>query len=80
LPEVAPIRYSREVVNTFQIPLAALLMEFDPALKTCTRSGLLSLHFHVEPRGASRMICIWGLTARILHHFFVAMKLAPEAD
>jgi len=74
LPQLAP---SREVVNIFQIPLAVLLMDFDPSVKTCTRSGLLNLHFHVRPREASRTICIWGLTARILHHFFMALKLAP---
>jgi 8-oxo-dGTP pyrophosphatase MutT (NUDIX family) len=80
LPEVGPWRHNREVVNTFQIPLAALLMEFDPALKACTRTGLLNLHYHVQPRDTSRTICIWGLTARILHHFFIAMNLAPEAE
>ena len=77
LPELPPLAQSREVVNIFYIPLAVLLMDFDPSLKTCTRSGLLNLHFHVRPRKVSHLICIWGLTARILHHFFIALKLMP---
>lgn len=77
LPELPPLAPNREVVNIFQIPLAALLMDFDPSVKTRTRSGLLNLHFHVKPSETSRTICIWGLTARILHHFFMALKLMP---
>jgi len=80
LDTLVPFKHSPEVVSTFQIPLEALLMEFDPSLKTCARSGLLNLHFHVQPRGISRTICIWGLTARILHYFFMAMELTPEAS
>lgn len=79
LPEEVPLTPNREVVNVFQIPLAALLMDFNPSLKTCTRSGLLNLHFHVQPRETPRTICIWGLTARILHYLFLALKLVPEA-
>ncbi len=77
LPELPPLAPNREVVNIFQISLAALLMDFDPSVKTRTRSGLLNLHFHVKPSKTSRTICIWGLTARILHHFFMALKLMP---
>jgi len=77
LNEMPPLTTSREVMNIFQIPLAALLMDFDPSAKASTRSGVLNLHFHVRPRAASRTICIWGLTARILHHFFMALKMMP---
>lgn len=76
-----PLTKNTEVVNIFQVPLAALLMDFNPSLRTWTRSGLMNLHFHVQPAGTSRTVCIWGLTARILHHFFLALKLVrDEAD
>ena len=78
LPPELNLRRSREVANIFEIPLASLLMDFDPSLKTCTRGGLLNLHFHVQPREVNRTICIWGLTARILHHFFLALHLLPQ--
>ena len=79
LPEIIALQKNPEVKSIFQIPLDALLMDFNPALKTQTRSGLLNLHFHVQPREASRTICIWELTARILHYFFIALKMAPDA-
>jgi 8-oxo-dGTP pyrophosphatase MutT (NUDIX family) len=80
LNDLPPLTPSFEVVNIFHIPLAVLLMDFDPSAKTCTRHGLLNLHFHVQPRDVSRTICIWGLTARILHHFFIALKLVQVGD
>jgi len=75
LNDLPPLTPNREVVNIFHIPLNVLLMDFDPSAKTSTRSGLLNLHFHVKPSETSRTICIWGLTARIVHHFFMALKL-----
>jgi 8-oxo-dGTP pyrophosphatase MutT (NUDIX family) len=78
LPDVVPSAHNLEVLNIFQVPFEALFLDFNPALKTCTRSGLLNLHFHVQPRETSRTICIWGLTARILHHLFLALKIANE--
>lgn len=74
LPEDLPLMKNREVVNVFQVSLDAVLMDFHPSTKVWTRSGLLNLHFHVQPAGTSRTICIWGLTARILHHLLLALK------
>ncbi len=80
LLQPASLQANQEVRNIFHIPLEALLMDFNPSLNTCTRSGLLNAHYHVQPRDTARTICVWGLTARILHHFFMALYRIPDGD
>lgn len=70
----------REVAAIFEIPLQKLLEQFNATLTFRSREDFLNLHFHIaiEPfvryrndnwPAQRRTICIWGLTARVLHHF-----------
>ena len=73
-----------EVAAIFEIPLARLAAQFNPGLVIRVPADMLNLHFHLEaaphlkfkgkgwPVNRER-ICIWGFTARVLHHFFIAI-------
>ncbi|MCG3118743.1 MAG: putative Nudix hydrolase NudL [bacterium] len=60
----------QEVAAVYEIPLAKLYAQFNPNLRLHRRTDLMNLHFHWEVPQSARTICIWGLTARVLHHFF----------
>ncbi len=69
----APLRWTprqQEVAAVYEIPLAQLQAQFNPNLRLQRRTDLMNLHFHWEAPGTKRTICIWGLTARVLHYFF----------
>jgi 8-oxo-dGTP pyrophosphatase MutT (NUDIX family) len=88
-----PLQYAPhtgEVAAVFEIPVAALWQQFDPALQIQTPADMLRLHFHLPiapylrfqtpawPVG-QKHICIWGFTARVLQHFFrMKMLLASK--
>ncbi len=79
-----PLRYAPqtgEVAAIFEIPLVALLAQFDSALQIQTPADMLKLHFHLPAAthvkwqtpawsAGQTQICIWGFTARVLQHFF----------
>jgi len=64
----------QEVAAIYEIPLAALHAQFNPHLRLQRRTDLMNLHFHWEVPNSSRTICIWGLTARVLHYFFLMLR------
>lgn len=70
----------REVAAIFEIPLQKLLEQFNASLTFRSREDFLNLHYHIAVGpfvkyrndnwpAQRRTICIWGLTARVLHHF-----------
>ncbi|MDZ7268751.1 MAG: CoA pyrophosphatase [candidate division KSB1 bacterium] len=80
---LTPLRYApqhHEVAAIFEVPMRLLFEQFDPGLEIRSREDFLKLHYHVAvaphlkfhhdnwPQ-ARRTICIWGFTARVLHHF-----------
>ncbi|MCG3156006.1 MAG: putative Nudix hydrolase NudL [bacterium] len=80
---LAVLRYSphhREVAAIFEIPVRVLFEQFNPSLEIRSREDFLNLHYHVAVAphlkfhhdnwpAARQTICIWGFTARVLHHF-----------
>jgi len=69
----APLSWAprqQEVAAIYEIPLAKLYAQFNPHLRLRRRTDLMNLHFHWEIPASQRTICIWGLTARVLHYFF----------
>jgi 8-oxo-dGTP pyrophosphatase MutT (NUDIX family) len=76
----APLNWTpcqHEVAAIHEIPLAALCRHFSPNLRLSRRTDLMNLHFHWEVPQSGKTICIWGLTARVLHYFF-KMVLMPS--
>jgi len=74
----APLRWTprqQEVAAVYEIPLAKLQAQFNPHLRLQRRTDLMNLHFHWEIPDTKRTICIWGLTARVLHYFFQMLRL-----
>jgi 8-oxo-dGTP pyrophosphatase MutT (NUDIX family) len=73
-----PLRWTpqqQEVAAIHEIPLADLYSQFNPNLRLCRRTDLMNLHFHWKVRPSQRPICIWGLTARVLHYFFAMLQM-----
>jgi 8-oxo-dGTP pyrophosphatase MutT (NUDIX family) len=68
----------QEVAAVFEVPLADLLAQFNPQLRLRRRTDLMNLHFHWKVPDSPREICVWGLTARVLHCFFQMLQ-TPEA-
>lgn len=80
----------REVAAILEIPLPLLIEQFDASLTFRSREDFLNLHYHIaaspfikyqnENWPAQRhTICIWGFTARVLHHFLsLALQNAPN--
>ena len=60
----------QEVAAVLEIPLADLYSQFNARLRLHRRTELLNLHFHWRAPNSQREVCIWGLTARVLHCFF----------
>jgi 8-oxo-dGTP pyrophosphatase MutT (NUDIX family) len=60
----------QEVAAVFEIPLVDLHAQFNPELRLRRRTDLMNLHFHWKVPDSQRQICVWGLTARVLHCFF----------
>lgn len=61
-----------EVAEVFVVPLRAFLQQHQPHLDLRRWEDILRLHYHFEPPLVSRPICVWGLTARIIHTFLNA--------
>jgi 8-oxo-dGTP pyrophosphatase MutT (NUDIX family) len=73
----APLNWlpcQREVAAIYEIPLASLYAQFNSNLRLQRRTDLMNLHFHWEVPHSSRTICVWGLTARVLHCFFLMLQ------
>ncbi len=66
-----PINYkinSWEVAEVVEIPLAHLLSQFRPEIDFGNYHDFMYLNFNYRPRNSS-VANLWGLTARITHHF-----------
>lgn len=75
----APLSWTprqQEVAAVYEIPLAKLQDQYNPALRLHRRTDLMNLHFHWQVPNSRRTICIWGLTARVLHYFFKMLQLS----
>lgn len=70
----------REVAAIFEIPLPVLIEQFNASLTFRSREDFLKLHYHIAAQpfvkyqnknwpAQRQTICIWGFTARVLHHF-----------
>ncbi len=68
-PAFAPDAY--EVARIFEIPVASLYHQFIPNLDVSDTSPLLNLEFNVLAENVS--LNIWGLTARMTHHFLIGL-------
>jgi 8-oxo-dGTP pyrophosphatase MutT (NUDIX family) len=68
-----------EVAGVFEIPLADLHTQFNAQLRLRRRTDLMNLHFHWKVPGSPRQICVWGLTARVLHYFFQMLQTDGKA-
>jgi 8-oxo-dGTP pyrophosphatase MutT (NUDIX family) len=66
----------QEVAAVLEIPLADLYAQFNPQLQLRRRTDLMNLHFHWKVPNAKQEICVWGLTARVLHCFFQMLQTA----
>jgi len=79
----APLRWTpqqQEVAVIHEIPLGNLYHQFNPNLRLYRRTDLMNLHFHWKVPSSQRTICIWGLTARVLHYFFQMLHSEKQND
>ena len=60
---------NKEVSEVVEIPLQALLQQFRRDLDFQNHEEVMYLNFHYTPEDASATANLWGLTARITHHF-----------
>jgi 8-oxo-dGTP pyrophosphatase MutT (NUDIX family) len=58
-----------EVAEVIVVPLRAFLEQHQPELNLTSWEDILRMHYHFRPPLVSRPICVWGLTARIIHTF-----------
>lgn len=70
----------QEVAAVFEIPLADLHAQFNAQLRLGRRTDLMNLHFHWQVPDSPRQICVWGLTARVLHYFFQMLQTNGAAQ
>lgn len=78
----APLQWTprqQEVAAVYEVPLATLQAQLNPNLRLQRRTDLMNLHFHWEVPGTKRSICIWGLTARVLHYFLQMLQPAGKS-
>jgi len=61
-----------EVADVIVLPLAGFLEQHQPELDLRQWDDILRLHYHFKPPLVSRPVCVWGLTARIIHTFLNA--------
>lgn len=61
-----------EVAEVIVLPLVAFLEQHRPELKANRWEDILRLHYHFFPPVVSQPICVWGLTARMIHAFLNA--------
>jgi 8-oxo-dGTP pyrophosphatase MutT (NUDIX family) len=70
IPPLDFVPRQQEVAAVLEIPLADLYPQFNARLRLHRRTDLLNLHFHWRVPNSRREVCIWGLTARVMHCFF----------
>jgi len=63
---------SREVAEVVEFPLRALHQQFRANLDFSNHQDLYYLNFHYQPPGRDTAN-LWGLTARITHHFLTGL-------
>ncbi|MFQ5602294.1 MAG: NUDIX hydrolase [bacterium] len=71
-----PFKYQinkREVAEVIEIPLDILLNQFRPDLDFDNAQELMYLNFKYQPPNTANEINLWGLTARITHHFLAGL-------
>ncbi|RMD91175.1 MAG: CoA pyrophosphatase [Calditrichaeota bacterium] len=76
-----PLRYrinSREVAEIVEIPVQILMSQFRSDLNEDDLNELMYLNFQYQPEGSSKNYTLWGLTARITHHFLKGLKKQRE--
>lgn len=72
-----PPRYKMntfEVAEIVEIPVAILKQQFRPTLDFNNYQELKYLNFRFQPRHSSEVANLWGLTARITHHFLQGLS------
>jgi 8-oxo-dGTP pyrophosphatase MutT (NUDIX family) len=77
MPPLQITPHPREVAAVYEVPLADLYARYNPQLCLRRRTDLMNLHFHWAVPNSQRQICIWGLTARVIHCFL--QMLASQA-
>jgi len=63
-----------EVAEVVEIPLAHLWSQFRPNLDFSDHQELMYLNFNYKPATSANIANLWGLTARITHHFLNGMQ------
>ncbi len=58
-----------EVAEVIEIPVQTLMRQFNPDLKFRNIQDMLDLKFQYQPKNFPETVIVWGLTARITHHF-----------
>jgi 8-oxo-dGTP pyrophosphatase MutT (NUDIX family) len=71
----------REVAAVVEIPVRTLFDQFRPDLDIKNQQELMYLNFRYLPPDSSEELTLWGLTARITHHFLqgISLTLACES-
>jgi 8-oxo-dGTP pyrophosphatase MutT (NUDIX family) len=67
-----PVSYRinpREVAEVVEIPLAHLFSQFRPEIDFGNYHDFMYLNFNYRPPNSTNVANLWGLTARITHHF-----------
>ncbi|MFQ5824873.1 MAG: NUDIX hydrolase [bacterium] len=63
-----------EVAEVVEIPVATLLEQFQPDLDFDNPQEIMYLNFRYQLKTTSEVVILWGLTARITHHFMQGLS------
>lgn len=63
-----------EVAEVVEVPIATLLEQFRPDLDFTNPQEIMYLNFRYQPTATSDVVNLWGLTARITHHFMQGLS------
>lgn len=75
----APLNYkinAVEVAEVVEIPLSHLMSQFRSNLDFRNHHEWMYLNFNYQPPNSSSLANLWGLTARITHHFLKGLHHA----
>jgi len=70
-----------EVAEIIEIPVHILYEQFRPDLDWGNQHDVMYLNFQYKPSDSGEVVNLWGLTARVTHHFLQGLwQLAHHGD
>ena len=70
-----------EVAEIIEIPVQILYEQFRPDLNWDNQREVMYLNFQYQPNDSGEVVNLWGLTARVTHHFLQGLwQLAHHSD